>query len=70
MTDHVQSGPITKAGDAGILEGWIDYGCHLPACFPGKVDDALMDLWFAVSEGNDPTLAIAAPYVALAELFA
>jgi len=36
----------------------------------GKVDDALMYLWFAVSEGNDPAPAIAAPHAAIAELFA
>lgn len=36
----------------------------------GRVDDALMDLWFAVSEGNDPAPAFAAQYAAMAELFA
>lgn len=41
-----------------------------PGMLSGRVDDALMDLWFAVSEGNDPAPAFAAQYAAMAELFA
>lgn len=55
--------------------GGIDYVLQCrevapPGMLSGKVDDALMYLWFAVSEGNDPAPAIAAPHAAIAELFA